>query len=162
MAAPQGPFSGTIATVLFGTVAPVIAGSAPTDAELDTWIGESSTNQVPSVESIGDITNEANLIEFSQLGEEYSSSIAGQRTPGQLELTVTFDPSNAVHTAIRDTSSSTNVYVAIRFTDGANVTTFYTPARVLNSNVTGISADSQVQMTVAFARMGGGYWADAS
>ena len=156
MADISGAFSGTVARVYVSTTAP----TALTGAAFETFTGASSTNRLNNIETIGDLTAEGNLIEFSQLGEDFSSSLVGQRSPGSLDVTVTYRPDDSTHRELRDANTNTTYHVVVEFFQSDDDGTyFYTQGRVLTNTVTGISADSQVQMNVSFARIGGPTWA---
>lgn len=57
-------------------------------------------NRIGLVTEIGEVTAEATNIEFALAGEEFSSSIPGQRSPGTYDFTVAVDWSDTLHNTL--------------------------------------------------------------
>lgn len=57
-----------------------------------TWI------EVVGVQSLTHPTDEANIVEVPEYGQNYARKLTGSHTTGNLELTVNFNPSEASHT----------------------------------------------------------------
>lgn len=94
MAAVQGNYAGDITQIYY--VPTVIADKSETNLEAAII----DANRIGNVTEVGEVTAEATNIEFGIAGEEFSSSIPGQRSPGTYDFTVAVDWSNALHNTL--------------------------------------------------------------
>lgn len=109
MAHVAGPYAGDITEIWWNSA----GTTAHTETAIETLLG-TLTNRVGSVTEVGEITAEATNIEFSLAGEEFSSSIPGQRSPGTYDFTVAYDPSNTVHQALlADSGRQTRTFIVV-------------------------------------------------
>ena len=157
MPAATGPYSGNqvrlyyVATPLTSRDAAGIEAAAV------------SGNLVGNVQSVGDITGDANTIEFGELGQTYTTTLPGQRSAGTQDFTVTAHWEDATHTALRDDDGTAVHSFIIEFrVDDSNATFVLLDGRVAGFTVSGLSPDAAVTAAISVARTSAPVWADHS
>lgn len=121
---------------------------------------DSAGNLINGITDIGELTAEGSNIEFAVYGEEYSSSIPGQKSPGTFDMTVAMDFSDTIHTALRDDDGKTTHTFIVKFeVDGTNKTYAAFDGRVLSSTLS-MGAGDVTTMNVSIARLGGATFVD--
>ena len=121
MPAVTGNYAGDITEIYYS--AAIISDKS--EANLEAAIVPA--NRVGSVTEIGEVTAEATNIEFAVAGEEFSSSLPGQRSPGTYDFTVAVDWSNTLHNTLATLSpreSHTWIVVLNQSTDNRTYIAF--------------------------------------
>ena len=155
MAAATGPLSGNQVRLYY------VATPLTTRTAAGITAAAVAGNQVGFVQTVGDIEGAANPIEFSELGQTYTSSVPGQRTAGTQDFTVTAHFENATHAALRDDAGTDTHSLIIEFRADADDSTFcLLDGRVGGVTVSGLSPDAVNTINFSFSRQGAPVWAD--
>lgn len=121
---------------------------------------DSAGNLINAITDIGELTAEGNNIEFAIYGEDFSSSIPGQKSPGTFDMTVAMDFADTIHTSLRDDDGKTTHTFVVKFeVDGSNKTYAAFDGRVLTSTLA-MGAGDVTTMNVSIARLGGATFVD--
>ena len=132
MPAVQGNYAGDITQIYY--VPTVIADKSETNIEAALV----ADNLVGFVTEVGEVTAEATNIEFGIAGEEFSSSIPGQRSPGTYDFTVAVDWSNTLHNTLATLSPrDTHTWIVVLNQSTANRTYIAFDGRLGNATVGG-------------------------
>lgn len=74
---------------------------------------------VGKITDLGTISNEANVIDVPEFGQEYAGKLVGQLNAGTLDMTIAWDPADAEHIALKDAvTNKTKKLFAIVWDDG--------------------------------------------
>ena len=132
MASVQGNYAGDITRIYY--VPTVIADKTETNIEAALV----DANRVGFVTEVGEVTAEANNIEYAIAGEDFSSSIPGQRSPGTYDFTVAVDWSNALHNTLATLSPrETHTWIVELFQSATDATYIAFDGRLGNATVGG-------------------------
>ena len=95
-------------------------------------------NRIGCVTEIGEVTSEATIIEFSKAGDEFSSSIVGQRSPGTYDFTVAADWSLPLHNTLATLSpNDTHSWIIVLNQSTNNRTYIHFTGRLATSTIGG-------------------------
>lgn len=134
MPSVQGNYAGDITRIYY--VPTVLADR--TESGIETAIADSDTVLIGDVTEVGEITAEATNIEFAIAGQEFSSSIPGQRSPGTYDFTVAVDWSDTGHNTLATLSPRTNHSWIVEFFEStANRTWVVFDGRLGNATIGG-------------------------
>ena len=144
MPAVTGQYAGDI-TQIWYSAAPI----DHTEAAIETLLG-TPANQVGDVTELGELSAEATNIEFGIAGEEYSSSLPGQRSPGTYDFTIAVDWSNALHNTLAvDNGRVSHTFVLVFNQSTSNRTYVAFDGRVGNATIAGgVGEVGTLQMSV--------------
>lgn len=132
MPAVQGNYAGDITEIYY--VATVIDDKSESNLEA----AITADNRIGNITEIGEVTAEATNIEFALAGEEYSSSIPGQRSPGTYEFTVAADWSNTLHNTLATLSPrESHTFIVVLNQSTANRTYIAFDGRLGNATIGG-------------------------
>ena len=144
MPAVSGQYAGDITEIYYSA-----ATITHDESAIETLIGVPA-NRVGSVTEIGELAAEATNITFAIAGEEFSSSLPGQRDPGTYDFTVAVDWSNALHNTLATDNgrvSHTFVLVFNQSTDNRTYVAF--DGRIGNATIGGgVGEVGTLQMSV--------------
>lgn len=100
------------------------ASDEPTETELRTWFTTSaSTFLVPLVAEIGNISNEATVIDTPEFGKKFKGKLRGQLDGGSLDAQLYWAPRDATHILLRDwAENGTAIHVGIKWKSTASDT----------------------------------------
>ena len=95
-------------------------------------------NRVGFVTEVGEVTAEATNIEYAIAGEDFSSSIPGQRSPGTYDFTVAVDWSNTLHNTLSTLSPrDTHTWIVELFQSATDATYIAFDGRLGNATIGG-------------------------
>jgi len=119
MANLSNKFVSSFSELYFGTTD--VSGAADA-AAVETLLTGSDHSKVTLVAEIGNISNEANVIDVPEFGATFRGKLRGQLDAGQLDSVLYWAPRNTEHLALRTAAESgSTVYVTVKWIDGANV-----------------------------------------
>lgn len=115
-----------------------------TEAAIETLLG-TAANQIGCVTELGELSAERTNIEFAKAGEDFSSSIPGQASPGSYDFSVAALWDNALHnTLANDNGRTTHTFVIVLRpsgtgapADGDPVTYIAFDGRIGNATISG-------------------------
>lgn len=132
MPAVSGNYAGDITQIYYS--AAVITDKS--EANLEAAI--IADNLIGNVTEVGEVTAEATNIEFGIAGNEFSSSIPGQRSPGTYDFTVAVDWTNTLHNTLATLSPrDTHTWIVVLNQSTENRTYIAFDGRLGNATVGG-------------------------
>ena len=144
MPAVDGNYAGDI-TEIWYSATPI----DHTEAAIETLIG-TPANRVGSVTELGELSAEATNIEFGIAGEEYSSSLPGQRSPGTYDFTLAVNWNDTLHnTLAADNGRVSHTFVLVFNQSATNATYVAFDGRIGNATIGGgVGEVGTLQMSV--------------
>ena len=77
---------------------------------------------VSKIIDLGTISNEANVIDVPEFGQDYAGKLVGQLNAGTIDMSVAWNPSDVQHVALQSAVTAKTLYTyAIRWDDGGGV-----------------------------------------
>ena len=114
-----------------------------------------TANRIGEVTTPGEISQPSDIISANLAGEEFATSIPGQKVPGSYDMTVLVDFDSAKQNELRaDTGKTTqSLIVAWRAADDA-VSYAHMDVRVADASVSSAVGEF-IEMNLSFTRLGG-------
>ena len=132
MAAVTGNYAGDITELYY------VATPLTTVSETTIEAATTASNRVGNITEPGEVTSEANVIEFNIAGNTFASSVVGQRSPGTYDFTVAADWANALHNTLSILSpNETHSWIVVLNQSADNKTYIHFTGRLANSTITG-------------------------
>ena len=148
MPSVQGNYAGDITRIYYVPTPLTMVNEANLEA------AAIATNRIDNVTEIGEVSAEANIIEFAIAGEDFSSQVVGQRSPGTYEFTVAVDWSNTLHNTLSTLSpNATHGWIVQLFESSTNNTFIYFDGRLANATIGG-GVGEVGTLTLSVARTG--------
>ena len=132
MPSVQGNYAGDITRIYY------VATPLTMVNEVNLEAAAIPANRIDNVTEIGEVAAEANIIEFGIAGNDFSSQVVGQRSPGTYEFTVAVDWSNTLHNTLSTLSpNETHGWIVQLFESATNNTFIYFDGRLANATIGG-------------------------
>lgn len=115
----------------------------------------STFKSVVELNTLGDLTDTANVIDVPSFGKAYTRSIAGQKTAGPVDMTLNWHPANTEHAALYTAyQAGTKLSFKVKIKSGAEET-YIDFAGFLSSFTASLPLDNVVTAAVQIAVDGG-------
>lgn len=145
----SGTYAGDIARLYYS--ATVI--SEKSEANLEAAITDG--NRIGNLTEPGEIVNESTNITYAVAGEDFSSSIPGQRNPGTYDFTIAIDWNQAIVTTLaNDSGRETHTWIVQWYQSETNFTLAAFDGRVGTATITG-GVGEVVTLNLSIFRIGG-------
>lgn len=137
-------------------------GTSVADVTTINKVAADALTAVAKVMDLGTISNEANVIDVPEFGQDYAGKLVGQLNAGTLDMTIAWNPGDTSHIALKDAvTNKTKTLFAIRWTPDGTANDYVTFNAYVASFGIETSIDDAVKATVSLAIDGQLHFFDA-